>query len=73
MKIWRGTYRDPHEGTCYVWKTSERKARTALAALINDMEGVPSKDNHDVKQIDIPTTHTGLADWLTIHFSKDNG
>lgn len=73
MKLWRGVYRDPHEGTCYVWKTSERKARAALVALIDNMQGVASADNHEVEQIDVPTKHNELADWLNQNFSTDNG
>lgn len=66
MKLWRAQARDPHLGTVQVWASSERNAR---AQFQREYSEKPTA----VEAVEIPTTRTGLIEWLNHNFNTDNG
>jgi len=67
MNIWRAQGHDKDDSTVQCWETSEAKVR---ARFKNEYFGLkPSA----VERVEIPTTATGLVEWLNQHFNRDNG
>jgi hypothetical protein len=67
MKLWRAWRHDPHDGTLYVWATSERVVRQ----LARNEWGALAASN--VERVEVPTTKAELADWLNKNLATDNG
>ena len=66
MNIWRAQGHDNDHGTIQAWGTSESKVR---ATFRNEYFGAKPTS---VDRIEIPTTATGLVDWLNANFKVFN-
>lgn len=67
MKIWRAWTIHPHDGTLYVWASSER----AVRALARNEWSTQAPLN--IEHVEIPTDKAGLIEWLNSNFNTDNG
>jgi hypothetical protein len=69
MKLYRVTWNDAHEGTCYEWAKTAAAAEKIRKAVF-DSYGVTVVD---VFPIDVPTHKDKLVKWLKMYLIRANG
>jgi hypothetical protein len=72
MKIYQITIVDAHEGTVYAWASNKAEATEKYSVLLDALQRKRGKDD-SIEEIDFPTSAQGIAQWLNLRFTRDNG
>jgi hypothetical protein len=73
MILWRTSWHDPHDGTCYLWAANETDLdlkRRDEWHLLYERIGRPKFIN---EKIALPDTLGGMVTWLNAYHTRDNG
>jgi len=77
MKLYRITWTDPHEGTCYEWFAFKQDAREARENKYRQHHDAPlDAPDYRIEAVDVPTNkkqRVAMAKWLDAHLDRDNG
>jgi hypothetical protein len=74
MKLYRVTWIDPHEGTCYEWHPNAAAGKAALKALSSDKHDPDVEYRLESENVPCDPRHAAkLCVWLNERFTRDNG